>query len=119
VKTALIHMSNFLGRSFLEVSEMHKKLATKAQPERFLKVIYWLGNLAIEEETTGEKRTITFSPLLRERLGHHIHGERWANAIKESLIKQDLMGRAFTYYQCKYALGNERFVRKKSLGQSL
>ena len=39
-ETALIHMSNFLGRSFLEVSDMHKKLATKAQPERFLKVIY-------------------------------------------------------------------------------
>jgi len=60
-ETALIHMSNFLGRSFLEVSDMHKKLASKSNPERFLKIIYWLGILAIEEETTGEKRTITLA----------------------------------------------------------
>ncbi|MDB4058579.1 hypothetical protein N9474_02070, partial [Flavobacteriaceae bacterium] len=117
-ETALIHMSNFLGRSFLEVSDMHKKLATKAQPERFLKVIYWLGNLAIEEETTGEKRTITFSPLLRERLGHHIHGERWANAIKESLIKQDLMGRPLHIISANmHSVMNALFARK-ALGKA-
>ena len=117
-ETALIHMSNFLGRSFLEVSDMHKKLATKAQPERFLKVIYWLGNLAIEEETTGEKRTITFSPLLRERLGHHIHGERWANAIKESLIKQDLIGRPLHIISANmHSVMNALFARK-ALGKA-
>jgi len=117
-ETALIHMSNFLGRSFLEVSDMHKKLATKAQPERFLKVIYWLGNLAIEEETTGEKRTITFSPLLRERLGHHIHGERWANAIKESLIKQDLIGRPLNIISANmHSVMNALFARK-ALGKA-
>jgi hypothetical protein len=68
-------------------------LATKKDPERFLKIIYWLGKLAIEEETGGEKRTITFSALLRERLGHHIHGEQWANNIKDTLHKHGLLKR--------------------------
>ncbi|MEJ6547574.1 MAG: hypothetical protein QNL73_06550 [Flavobacteriaceae bacterium] len=112
-ETALIHMSNFLGRSFLEVSDMHKKLASKSNPERFLKIIYWLGILAIEEETTGEKRTITFSPLLRERLGHHIHGERWANAIKESLISQNLIGRPLHIISANmHSVMNALFARK-------
>jgi hypothetical protein len=51
-------------------------------PDRFL--IFWLGKLAIEETIDNDKRTITFSPILRERLGHH--GEIWATNIKENKI---------------------------------
>ncbi len=92
-ETALIHTASILGRSFLEVMEVYQKLARKSDPERFLKIIYWLGKLAIEEETGGEKRIITFSTLLRERLGHHIHGEQWANTVKETLNKHGLLQR--------------------------
>ncbi len=87
---ALIHTANILGRSFEEILEVYKKFSTKTNPERFLKVIYWLGKLALEEEISGEKRAITFSALLRERLGHHIHGEIWANNIKSVLVKNNL-----------------------------
>ncbi len=90
---AIIHTANILGRSFEEILEVYKKFSTKDNPDRFLKVIYWLGKLALDEEITGEKRAITFSALLRERLGHHIHGERWANNIKEVLTKNDLLQR--------------------------
>ncbi|NKI31205.1 DUF6909 family protein [Croceivirga thetidis] len=89
-EVAFIHTANILGRSFEEVVEISEKLKTKAQPDKFLSLVYWLGKLGIEEITTGEKRTITFSPLLRERLGHHIHGERWAEKIKQTLIKNNL-----------------------------
>ena len=92
-EVALIHVANILGRTFDEVVEIHGKLSSESETDRFLNVIYWLGKLAIEEQTTGNKRTITFSPLLRERLGHHIHGERWANTIKEKLLELDLMQR--------------------------
>ena len=92
-EVALIHTANILGRSFVETMDVYNKLATKKDPERFLKIIYWLGKLAIEEETGGEKRTITFSALLRERLGHHIHGEQWANNIKDTLHKHGLLKR--------------------------
>lgn len=90
---ALIHTANILGRSFGEVLHVYNKLATETDPERFLRIIYWLGKLAIEEELTGEKRSITFSALLRERLGHHIHGERWANHIKGILEEHGLLER--------------------------
>tara|TARA_R110002051_G_scaffold272077_2_gene332600 strand:- start:18208 stop:19890 length:1683 start_codon:yes stop_codon:yes gene_type:complete len=90
---ALIHTANILGRSFEEILEVYKKFSTKTNPERFLKVIYWLGKLALEEEISGEKRAITFSAILRERLGHHIHGERWANNIKSVLVKNNLLHR--------------------------
>ncbi|MGB5378672.1 DUF6909 family protein [Muriicola sp.] len=92
-EVALIHTANILGRSFEETMEVYTKLATKKEPERFLKIIYWLGKLAIEEETGGEKRIITFSALLRERLGHHIHGEQWAHNIKLTLHKYGLLNR--------------------------
>ncbi len=90
---ALVHTASILGRPFTETMAMHKKLATAESPERFLEIIYWLGKHAIEEEIGGEKRAITFSTLLRERLGHHIHGERWANTIKRTLHQQGLIKR--------------------------
>ena len=89
-EVALIHTANILGRTFEDVAEMNQKLAEEDNSDRFLQVIYWLGKLALEEHTTGDKRTITFSPLLRERLGHHIHGERWSDKIKDHLYKNNL-----------------------------
>ncbi len=90
---ALSHASNVLGRSFSEVLDIYDSFATKEKPDRFLHVIYWLGKLAIEEIVDNNKRTITFSPILRERLGHHIHGEIWANNIKETLKANNLLER--------------------------
>ncbi|NNE76344.1 MAG: hypothetical protein HKN31_04650, partial [Pricia sp.] len=92
-EVAVIHTANILGRPFIEIMAVHEQFSTDERPERFLEIIYWLGKLAIEEEVTGNKRTITFSALLRERLGHHIHGERWANTIKDTLRKNGLLKR--------------------------
>ncbi|RZL31838.1 MAG: hypothetical protein EOP00_34640, partial [Pedobacter sp.] len=82
---AVSHLSHILGRSFSEVLDIYDAFAITEKPDRFLHVIYWLGKLALEEVLLNNKRTITFSPILRERLGHHIHGEIWANNIKEVL----------------------------------
>lgn len=90
---AITHTGNILGRTFEELLDVYPKFATKEQPERLLNIIYWLGKLAIAEQTKNTKRTVTFSPVLRERLGHHIHGEEWANIIKETLDKHQLLDR--------------------------
>ena len=90
---AITHTANILGRTFEELTNAHSKFTTKAQPERLLHIVYWLGKLAIEEVVNNNKRTVTFSPVLRERLGHHIHGEIWADNIKEILQKKNLLGR--------------------------
>lgn len=112
-EVALIHAANILGRTFDEVVEMQMNLGTPKDPDRFLNVVYWLGKLAIEEETTGNKRTITFSPLLRERLGHHIHGERWANKIKETLGKHNLLKRPIHIISANmHSVMNSLFAQK-------
>jgi hypothetical protein len=90
---AISHVSNILGRPFIEILDIYDAFGNAAAPDRFLHVIYWLGKLAIEEAMGGPKRTITFSPILRERLGHHIHGEIWADNIKMILKQNGLLER--------------------------
>lgn len=92
-EVTISHLANVLGRSFAEVLAVYEKFAIPENPDRFLDVIYWLGKLAIEEEVDNNKRTITFSPLLRERLGHHIYGEIWSDRIKEVLVEKELLQR--------------------------
>lgn len=90
---AISHASNVLGRSFSEVLDIYDSFGTTEKPDRFLHIIYWLGKIAIEEVLDNNKRTITFSPILRERLGHHIHGEFWATRIKNVLKENELLDR--------------------------
>lgn len=92
-EVAITHTANILGRTFEELTSIYPMFATTTQPERLLQIVYWLGKLAIEEVVRNVKRTVTFSPVLRERLGHHIHGEIWANTIKDTLIKNGLLER--------------------------
>ena len=89
---ALTHLGSLLGRSFDEVYEVHKLLSTEQNPERFISIMYWLGKLSIDE-LKGAKREISFNSILRERIGHHLHGEWWANNIKSELIKRNLFNR--------------------------
>lgn len=90
---AISHAANILGRAFSEVLEIYDKFGTTERPDRFLDIVYWLGKLAVDEVVFNQKRTITFSPILRERLGHHIHGEIWANNIKQVLKENNLLER--------------------------
>ncbi|WP_111683206.1 DUF6909 family protein [Winogradskyella tangerina] len=90
---AITHTANILGRTFNELTGAYPKFATPDQPERLLHIVYWLGKLAIEEVINNTKRTITFSPVLRERIGHHIHGEIWADNIKAVMHKHGLLER--------------------------
>ena len=92
-EVAITHVANILGRTFNELRVVYDEFATSLQPERLLHIVYWLGKLAIEEHIHNNKRTVTFSPVLRERIGHHIHGEIWADTIKETLFKNDLLER--------------------------
>ncbi|WP_083643896.1 DUF6909 family protein [Christiangramia flava] len=92
-EVALTHTANILGRTFHEINTLYSKFSTADDPDRFLKLIWSLGKLAINEAVRNDKRIITFSPVLRERLGHHIHGEMWANDIKAKLQELELLQR--------------------------
>ena len=89
----LAHMASVLGRTFEETQSIHATLSEEKNIDRFFQIIYWLGQIAINEKVNGLKRAITFSPVLRERIGHHIYGEIWANNIKDILSEQKLLNR--------------------------
>jgi len=89
----MAYVASILGRTFKETQLVHAELTESKNPDRFFQIIYWLGHLAIQEKVHNQKRTITFSPVLRERIGHHIYGEIWANNIKKVLANQELLNR--------------------------
>lgn len=89
-----VHLSSILGRSYVEVKEAYKNFESANNPDRFAQVVYWLGKLAInEKQDTGQKRTIKFTPDLRDSIGHHIYGDIWAANIKKVLIEKKLLKR--------------------------
>lgn len=90
---ALMHLSSVLGRSFNETQIAYKYFSTEDDKNRFFKIIYWMGQTSQMEHSGEKRREITFSPILRERIGHHIIGETWANTIKKTLTDKGLMGR--------------------------
>jgi hypothetical protein len=90
---ALTHTANFLGRTFEEVKEIYPHFECSQINNRFLNIIYYLGKMALDEELNNNKRLISFSPVLRERLGHHIHGEEWARNIKSAMHRHGLLDR--------------------------
>lgn len=92
-EVALTHTANILGRTFRDVTTVYPLFGVPQNKERFLHIVYWLGKLAIEEMINNNKRVVSFSPVLRERLGHHIHGEIWANTIKQTLKEKNLLDR--------------------------
>lgn len=93
IEVVLVHLANILGRTFDEVAKIYTNFATTKNPNRFFQLIYWLGKLAINEVLENKKRTVTFSSVLVEEIGHHIYGEIWANNIKKVLKNNNLLER--------------------------
>jgi|TARA_B110000238_G_scaffold77250_1_gene85151 hypothetical protein len=87
----IAHLGNILGRTYSEVSNVYHSFATDENPHRFFQLIYWLGKLAINEVSNGEKRSVTFSSVLIEEIGHHIYGDVWADNIKKTLLENNLI----------------------------
>ena len=92
-EVALTHTANILGRTFDEIKNIDVAFSTKENPNKFFHCIFWMGKLALNEILHNEKRTITFSSTLRERIGHHIYGEKWATNIKKVLERKKLLDR--------------------------
>ena len=89
----IVHLGNILGRTYQEVVNVYNKFSTKENPDRFFQLIYWMGKLAINETVENKKRSVTFSSVLLDEIGHHIYGEIWANNIKKALLQNDLLNR--------------------------
>ena len=91
---AISHMAYILGRSFDEVSKAYDDFSTTKNPNRLINVIYGLGIHSLNENLVGEKREVTFSPMLQERIGHHIHSAFWAYQVKKRIHSLNLFDRS-------------------------
>ncbi|WP_019508969.1 hypothetical protein [Pleurocapsa sp. PCC 7319] len=98
---AISYTSTLLGRTFEETVVAERRFR-EGEPynNSLFQIVYWLGRVAIEEMqqdrtslTRKADRQITFSSALRERLGHHIHGEKWATEVKQFLWSHHLWQR--------------------------
>ncbi len=89
-EVALIHLSSFLGRTFDETLNAYNNFGDDQNPDRLFKIIYWLGQVSLDDWKENREREIYFSAILQERVGHHLFGERWANKIKKVLVENDL-----------------------------
>lgn len=92
-EVALTHTANILGRTFEELQQVYPLFAKPKNKDHFLHLIYYMGKMAINETFNDKRCVIAFTPMLRERLGHHIHGELWAHKIKSVLAEKDLLSR--------------------------
>lgn len=89
-EVALIHLSSLLGRTFDETLNAYNNFGDDANPDRLFKIIYHLGNESFNDNKKIREREVHFSAILRERVGHHFFGEKWANKVKEVLAENNL-----------------------------
>ena len=66
---ALVHLSALLGRPFDETLEAYNNFGDDDNPDRLFKIIYWLGQISLEDWKESREREIYFSSILQERVG--------------------------------------------------
>lgn len=93
VEIAYTYLSNILGRTFEETEEACKKFSASQANNSLFHITYWLGKIAIAEHKSGTDREVLFSSTLRDRVGHHIYGDRWASTIKAYFIENEWLDR--------------------------
>lgn len=90
---ASTYLSTLIGRTYEETINAIESFEEAEKVNSLFNIVYWLGYHSIEEQLNKTDREISFSSTLREKLGHHIFGERWAQNIKSLLEQKDLLKR--------------------------
>lgn len=92
-EAACSYLSHITGRTFEETKNAVEKFELSNNSNSLFSIIFHMGELSIEEAMEGNDREISFSATLRERVGHHVYGELWANKIKGVLDEENLLER--------------------------
>jgi hypothetical protein len=87
------YLNTILGRTYDEIDTAYQRFEKSSEVNNLFEITYWLGRLSMDEFLTQVDREITFSPALRDSLGHHIYGEKWADNIKQTLWDNQLFDR--------------------------
>lgn len=88
---AVSYLSTLLGRTYSDTAAALDSFDKTNKVSSLYTICYYLGKLSLEESIEKNDREITFSAALREQLGHHTYGERWANKIKKCLFDNNLI----------------------------
>lgn len=92
-EVAYTYLSTILGRTYDDTLAACERFSTSEAVNSIFHITYWLGQLSFDEAIQEEDREISFSSALREKIGHHIYGELWAQNIKTHLKKLHLLDR--------------------------
>ena len=92
-EVAYTYLSTLLGRTYEETIAACERFSEDPNVNSIFHIAYWLGHISTQEALENKDREITFSSTLRDRVGHHVHGEEWAAAIKQALHDYDLHDR--------------------------
>lgn len=92
-EVACSYLSHVIGRTFDETHAAVVKFEESPHTSSLFSIVYHMGKLAIDEVFEGKDREISFSSTLRQRVGHHVYGELWANKIKSVLFEEGLIDR--------------------------
>jgi hypothetical protein len=92
---ALMYLSSILGRTFEETQQAYRRFEETAGTNNGLfQIVYGLGSVSIREFRESKmNREINFTPMLRERIGQHLYGERWATRLKQYIWEHNLQER--------------------------
>ncbi|MCY7357522.1 MAG: hypothetical protein LH609_08625 [Rudanella sp.] len=97
---ALTYLSSILGRTFEETQHAYARFEeTGSTNSGLFQVVYGLGSVSMGEYGPALRRAenidreINFTPMLRERIGQHLYGERWATRIKQYIWENGLQER--------------------------
>lgn len=93
IEVACTYLSSILGRTYEDTLDAVRRFESASKVNSLFHVAYWLGQLSIDEAIDKNDREITFSAALREKIGHHIYGELWANNIKAFLHQKGWLDR--------------------------
>ena len=92
-EVAYTYLSSILGRTFQETLEASQKFETNKHINSLFHIVYHLGKISFSEALEGKDREVSFSSALREKIGHHVYSEQWAQKIKMVLHQHDLLNR--------------------------
>lgn len=93
LESTMAYLAQLLECTYNEAIEFYDRFKTPKSPHRFIQLIYHMVRVAVQERSNGEKRSVTFSAMLGDQIGHHVHGERWANQLYQVLEQHNLSNR--------------------------
>lgn len=118
-QVAFTYLSTLLGRTFAETAIAYEQFEKSESVNSLFQIVYWLGKRAVEEADEQKYREISFSNALRDKIGHHIYGEIWAENIKQFLIENNLTHRPLHIISANTHSVMNTFYGKAALGDAV